>query len=428
MDRSDQQGFLCAGDVVGNPCGDIAVTTSAPWSSNFLNGPFTSDTVVATFSSPVTHVDIDAGKPVQFACTDDRFVPTVCTAIGAVTGQVIAFDARGTEIDRQPFVAEPDPFSDDVISSASVGTGVPIARVLIVPGEPLAWVLGFDLFQSPATLQVACTPATVVRGASVSCAASASDGSAPANIAWKFTAADSSIGAITGPSTLTWSGPMVVSGAVEASATLGGASQTASAAVTVQPRDWSTQTIDVTITPLPTPYGDPPKDVHELGSNVMEANLRVDGISVIADGPNTGLAFFTALPFTASFRVNFNEKAMRVGSQFYSMQPRTSRVFQGVRYCGQDRVTGDIDLVKKHEGFSATDPNSHTDVYLRTFLAQVRGPAERLVAPAADLTAGPLRDAAHKAAAAESHRVTDGAGNPYVTDCVFNFDQSLRIP
>src|SRR6185437_14478276 len=102
------------------------------------------------------------------------------------------------------------------------------------------------------------------------------------------------------------------------------------------------------------------------------------------------------------------------------MQPSTATVFRDTLYCARARVLSDTTLVKVHEGFHATDINSHTDTYKAEFLRQVRVPAERLVGLPISLSPDSLLAAVHLAALAQSHAITDGpTSNPARTGCFF---------
>ena len=285
------------------------------------------------------------------------------------------------------------------------------------------------------TLRVICTPAAPLRGTTVVCAASMSDSSAFAVTGWSFAASDGSFtleradveSPFIGDPTR-WAGEMATSGTVTVRATVGG---TASAAISVTARDWSKDTGAYKIDTVGTPYDDPPKNVHQLGENTPTPSVDTASTSyfTIPSGPNAGRAYFVKLPFFLRFPVSYNEKAMRTGSIFYKMQPFARTVVQGTPYCARSRVVADIPGVKAHEGFNATDRNSHTEVYMRVFLQQVRVAAESLVAPsAADLTPSPLMATAHIKAYDESIRIThDSVTNPYQTDCKFNYDPKVVI-
>lgn len=125
-----------------------------------------------------------------------------------------------------------------------------------------------------------------------------------------------------------------------------------------------------------------------------------------------------------------NEAALRVGSTFYEVQPRRRTRRDGVTYCPRSKMIDDIPPIKRHEGFSADDHNSHSDVFRRSFETLVRVPAERLVlhSSSPDL-AHELCQQAHQKAAEESDRIADGQHtNNCRTDCEFNFNPAVRFP
>lgn len=198
----------------------------------------------------------------------------------------------------------------------------------------------------------------------------------------------------------------------------------------MDPRDWSKDTLEYRITQVQTPFADPPKVVHQLGLNSHVFEPRLDTYTTIPSGPNEGVAYFLSMPFRLIFEVSYNTNAMRIGSGFFLMQPTSNRTLNGVTYCGRSRITSDVPLLKAHEGFSANDKNSHTEVYLRYFLQEARVPSERMVAASiSDLAPSDVGKAAHDVASLKSAYITDStAANPYKTNCVFNYDPTRSIP
>ena len=295
---------------------------------------------------------------------------------------------------------------------------------------------------APPELTLVCTPTVLLRGESISCTAGATDGSVISVTNWHFVSTDSLLPSfqVDGPTGPAWGGVMAISGVIAVTARVGTVTESKSATIRVNRRDWSAQTVPYTITPVNTysdtldvqyPYLDPPKTVHDLGQNAWAAYLTTDAIKMVGDGPNGGLAFFTALPFRLDLRVSYNESSMRIGSTFYSMQASSLYKKGNVTYCPRNRIVDDIALVKKHEGYNISDANSHTDVVFKTFNAFVRTGAESMVNLSSDLNADALRQSAKAEARHQSDIITDattGSTNPYQTNCVFNYDQSLTLP
>ncbi len=218
-----------------------------------------------------------------------------------------------------------------------------------------------------ASLKLACS--SVKRGEATTCTATRDDGGAVVPTKWTFSSSDSLMPGFTFTrdddiSSATWTGIMVISGTVHVEAPVGGTTQSADAPVTVSARDWSAEKVKVTINPVGTSKGDPPKDVHDLGSNLPKLEYKALENVGLGTGPNSGLAFFKAIPFELGFDVSYNEKALRTGSRFWSMQPANRPSFGTA--CGQGDITRAIPLVKKHEGYSETDLNSHTEVLVRS--------------------------------------------------------------
>ena len=396
----------------------------------------TTQTASVIFSQPVEKIDYVMTLPIQRStCQDDRGIPLTCYLVRFPALHGVAYNAAGQIVASDMYIGGGTAGVDldqTVLTSMSLYSAASdIVRVDFITDTPSDWTLGYAAFGG-ATLLVTCTPAQVVRGTPTLCTASLSDGATPAVTAWHF-ASENSLQptlSVDGPAGTTWGGAMVISGTVTATATVAGGAQTASSGVRVIARDWSADTVAYTLTEVATPYGDPPRHEHDLGSNQQEAHVRADVYATVASGPNANAAYFTALPYRLSFAVNYNTKAMVAGSLFYQMQPPTAQTYNGTRYCARSRVISDILLVKVHEGFSASDRNSHTDVYTRYFLDTVRAAAEQLVAAeATSLDPGGVGEAAHQVAFAQSHAITDlSPANPYHSDCVFNYNPTLRIP
>lgn len=298
----------------------------------------------------------------------------------------------------------------------------------------------------PSGLALTCTPADsshpgsakLVRADSVTCKASVTPAGATDELVitdWTFASSDSSFAlsrrgaGLFGPDSTQWSGTMVISGKVTVTGTVGGVAATDSAAITVKARDWSKDTVAYEIKRVPTSVKDPPDSVEDLGSNDEIPATIISTFRSITTGPNTGMSYFAAIPFKLTFEVSLDTNAMRVGSQFSSMQPFAATRVDGIPYCARFHVTADTIGVKAHEGFRATDINSHTDSYKAAFLNLVRVPAERLVGPGATPDPTSIRQSAHALAQAQSILITHApATNPYFSNCVFNYDPKKRIP
>jgi hypothetical protein len=290
------------------------------------------------------------------------------------------------------------------------------------------------------SVAVTCGPVPQVRGQDVRCTVS---GLAIVG-RWTFTPDDTSLLAITKDVNGTnkeWYGPLVTDGTVSAdgwvktsdykpSNPVAGRASARIAQVSVTARDWGNDTTAWTITPIATRFSDPPANEHELGLNSMTYGMRAEGMATVDSGPNTGLAYFTSLPFTLLFDVQYNSHAMKEGSAFHRMQPLQETVLNGVRYCARSRVVDDIPLVQKHEGFSMKDVNSHTEVYARYFLHDVRPKAEKVVARGAEeLQVASIGRDAHAIAADSAEAITHRvATNPYRSSCVFNYNPTVTFP
>lgn len=284
--------------------------------------------------------------------------------------------------------------------------------------------------------------ATVVRADTATCRASATEG-LPTVTSWSFsstgypyslTRSGNDDSTYVRDST-TWAGPMFTSGRVTVGGKVGGADQTASALVLVTARPWNTEWIDSTrwtIAEVPHPYSDPPAADSELGLNILSARRDyASSYLVVGQGPNQGLLAFTRFPVIPDFKVSVNYAAMRVGSKFYDMQPRSATG----TYCSALTMVNSLPLVKEHEGFIPVDtvgPRlSHTFNYKRWFRKTLNDSVETLVDENLDSFGERierLRVWGDSVAFDSSQAITHRQGsNPFTLPCRFNYDPAVRF-
>lgn len=436
-------------------------------SPDATNGDGSADSLVVTFSRPVGMLAIL--REGTHSCYDTTI------------GQVVAYGANNVELGRSPFnliqtcsdalpslredpavvhlrgipwAASSAPYTSPYAPFAEAELAIPagVTRLVFLPPEVWDFTFVDPYFpenmqrftrqgtyslifrpepQSQPELRVTCAPRQVIRGTSISCAAVATVNSPMERVTWQFTSTDSimpGFSTVDSSAGASWSGDLVLSGIIRARALVQGQELSAADTVVVAARDWSAEATPYTITRVSSLSSDPPGSVSELGLNAANSVVRHESSRLVPTGPNAGLVYFDAIPYRLDFEVSFNETAMSVGSIFYGMQPRTAQILHGTPYCARSRVVSDTVAVKRHEGFSIADENSHSQVMWRAFTAYVRQPAERLVGDER-LNPRPLMSLADSVALRETLRVTHGARtNPYQTDCEFNYDPSLRFP
>lgn len=318
---------------------------------------------------------------------------------------------------------------DDVEScDVSVPRGGTIVLAATVDGRSLSASQHIDAgATAAATLKLECT-GSVTRGQTAICTASVDPAETPFSItAWAFRPSAAGLAEIvrqTDINSTTWSGHMATSGTVHVTATVGPASQEKSATIQVTPRDLSSLAVALEIT-RSDPGNLPPRPTKEnqLGRTEYEPDVNANTFEVIGDGPNTGLAFLTAVPVTMRITVSVNTAALAVGSDFYYLQkPPSNAITIGTGPCTQQDVTRVIPQIEAHEGTSRTTPNSHVKAFMDLFEPDARAFFEPIVA--AGVPPGPLDDLhrmASHAAAVSGPQVDKSLANPFNINCRFQF-------
>jgi hypothetical protein len=287
------------------------------------------------------------------------------------------------------------------------------------------------------SLKLDCKQPQVTRGEIVTCTATRLDNQPVVASKWLFTSTDADLPGysyVRDDGTLsaaTWTGRMVASGKVRVESVIGGQTRFAEATVSVADRDWSAIKIKsdtiVDVTDSAAKF-DPPPMIENFGGFLTRTPDADIGDSVLTkpdSGPNANVYYLLAPPYKLRFEVWWNDVALKVGSKLYSMQPDT-RPAIGTSCAKADVAPKAEPLVKAHEGFKKTDINSHTEVFRRVFLANVRDSTENMLAPGGSFIRDPmgaLVDSAFARAARESKRITDdktvGGTNPFKPGCVF---------
>lgn len=231
------------------------------------------------------------------------------------------------------------------------------------------YLLSFrEMPAQPAQLSIVCDRTTVTRGESVTCEAKATPDDPTMQFEeWRFNSLDGF--AAVRPASAQgrqWGGVMGTSGTMTLTAHVAGQQKTATADITVTPRDWSTKAVtsdiqEVTNDHLPIL----PPSVHELGDVAQTLVDRYAAVTVvIGEGPNQGLAYLSDLPFVHQARVSVNLQALKRGSQFSDRHPESNAMPGGT--CTRDYLARAIPpMVRAHEGLHL-ETNSHTWFYKRS--------------------------------------------------------------
>jgi len=169
------------------------------------------------------------------------------------------------------------------------------------------------------TLAMTCSPSTVAWGGSVSCTVRGA--SASQVTGWNFSASGLAVNGPTG--TLTWTGPMVASGTVTATA----AGVTLSTSVTVDARS-AFQAVTVP-TPQLVPSGTAPMPVltsppsgaeGTFGQSAYVYSFTLGPPGAASSGPNAGLYYATSLTDASSYPWELNPGLTNTGDPFYLHQ------------------------------------------------------------------------------------------------------------
>lgn len=323
-----------------------------------------------------------AAAPATDACTELMSCAVTITSTGAMT-------ARATVGGRQ--------LSASVRVTVGAGGGAP-------------------------ALRLSC-PLSVERGQLAVCTASADP--LPATLAvtgWTFRPDDDHLQIIerqAGVNEQGWSGKMATSGTVAVTATLDGGRIERSSHITVTDRP---PLIVGFTAPAPSddddmserPYGAAEEEglFHIAHIHAGAHNIRLQGnVEVIADGPNVGLAYFTANPYEPSWAVHINFSQLQPNSELGRLQRESSPAFESTVSCLRSQLPDLVGPIAEHEG-TTMHPKSHAGRYASKF-NELAGPiVERLVAQqdlvgAVDAALAPVIQAAD-----EESRKADGDFRP----------------
>ena len=301
-------------------------------------------------------------------------------------------------------------------------------RDVRVTGDPRAHV-GYSVYfrETPDVvpeLHLDCSPSTVERGEPVSCRARTEpEGGAMQITGWQFAPADPSFGPVDRPefdvAKQDWSGPMVIGGVVRVTAVVAGVSQTTSAEISVDPRNWVHKPIvpQVTVN-RPGSLKDRPKKDEDLGSAGFDVVMAAPLVA-IEDGPNMGFWYFTDIPATVNVTIEINTAALAVGSEFWKVQdlPRIGGVvIIGTRSCTRDDVVPLVPLVEAHEDL-------HKSTFLQKFV-ELAGPFfEPRIGRTGDNLPGFQDDlnGFRRQALKYSNSITHGSANPFRPPCIIRY-------
>jgi hypothetical protein len=407
--RAWQSGSACGGQPCRYYQGELLVSLTPVDASLALTASAETITTPTSVTFPTVVIpDTAGGLTVPRIAQGWRWLPDVSP------GQTTPCNVPGTLVCTQT-VYESGIMYADVLVNGTLKTAA--ARVRLVPPG--------------ASIDVVCTPGAPVRGAEISCEASASGGGALTITDWRFISAsgemvvrEQQVGMTT------WSGQLVADGVVEVTGTVDGQAASGSAAVSVTPRDWTNKAV-------PSEHSAPgqgPLDPHptrmegQLGKSELGLQRRqgVENphVELVGDGgPNDGFFYLTDVPFYTQTLAYVNYDALQSGSDFFNLQYAQDTTIGGVRWCGQPFVTGVVPLIEAHEGVTpASQPNSHIGIFAR-HVQDVTGPqVEPIVGFGFDLE--PPRAGIYAEAFADSWAMDYDARNnlnPTTLPCRFRY-------
>lgn len=229
-------------------------------------------------------------------------------------------------------------------------------------------------------------PASVERGQSITCTASATGGGVLTEIQWTFT--DSAGHEVSGPrDSHEWGGFMVVGGEMRVNALLNGDSTSAAATIGIRARTWPNMRVRAwdagngSLPVHPTTYG-------ELAQTLPPAPDEPYSTRRIDAGPNTGWYYLAAPLVRLKAEVNIS-RGFQAGEPFYNLQHSGTDPLTGNPFCSKSQLTALRRGAREHEG---VDPSpslvSHVEVMQMWFRNnRAQDALEALVGHASDFNA-----------------------------------------
>ncbi len=233
---------------------------------------------------------------------------------------------------------------------------------------------------------------TVTRGESATCTAKTRPTGASLTIqSWRFTDGATTVDAtMNGPE---WYGTMVVGGSVTVTGSIDGRDQSATASITVAPRQWPR----IVVMAVDGGHGgeqgpntfqtDQPREVRELGhAHYPELSGNLDEQRV-SSGPNQGY-WYIASPVTSLTSVVHISRAFTPGHPWYEMQRGGSGTLNGIeyRYCRKADIRRLERVTRQHEGLLPSPTPSHVSAFNSFYQASdVQNDLETVIAHDSDL-------------------------------------------
>lgn len=235
----------------------------------------------------------------------------------------------------------------------------------------------------------------VTRGTTVSCTATGNNNEpidGGADVKWHFEG-----GGFTTDSTFqgaTWTGPLVVGGAIQVEATVSGQSLHGERGLKVEKRDWSSKAVP--FEPLDSIINNDknyrPRRSQDLANQPENAKVIVRfrtesggpaNTAVVDQGPNARLVYFTDVPVKGTLKIFVARGALSDSSAFWFNQPAGPAAYPGSSVCTRGDIPNFVPLMEAHEGFpDASGPYpfySHTGIFTREFTSRARNELERYV-------------------------------------------------
>lgn len=203
---------------------------------------------------------------------------------------------------------------------------------------------------------------------------------------WSFTATSGQmVDRTVNPASLTWIGVVAIGGMVRVAGTVGGATDSATAVLSVTARSWTKTTVKDHTIVNPSTLADRPANMEALGDFVgtlpTDSNVSRWLGTIQDDGPNHGFTYMLDLPPVTTTVAQVNGNAINGTSIFYQVQEPRRKKIQGLWYCPQSVVTGVLfSLVEKHEG-AVTPPETYQYSHAALFRADVDTKANQRYEP-----------------------------------------------
>lgn len=218
----------------------------------------------------------------------------------------------------------------------------------------------------------------ITRAETLSCTAATSPAGADFELTgWSFEGEEYSHTPYTDELENPWTGEMVTSGRVTATAVVAGNEQSARVDVVVNPRDWSNERVRVEAervqngrAPGRAPLPELPTEDDHLGHAYVDTRIpQFETVAEVSNGPNRSMIYLTRIPLEVQMWIVVNEEAIARGSAFYRRHERHGRPngsssrIGGTNWCTANVIPRLEPLILAHEGVPPDPATSHVGAY-----------------------------------------------------------------